>query len=392
MRKSIMCLATLGAMTLHLACGSTSDPVAGEPGAPLPGLTDAQLARFAEGHAMFNKQFTQEEGLGPLLNEARCSSCHDLPTSGGSGVEFVFKATHFDGETCDLLVREGGDNVQQRATELAREHGFFREEYPPSSTGRTKVSGPSLYGLGLVDAIAEETLLALEDPDDADGNGISGRAGRTVDGRVGRFGRKADVATLFEFIEGALRAEMGLTTYLHPVEETINGVPVPPEIDPAPDPEIDERALGALTDYVRFLAPPVRAIPDDPAVRDTMERGESVFREIGCAGCHVPSMETGPNDIAALDRKTIDLYSDFLLHDLGPAFADVCGPGATPSEYRTASLMSLRSRIEYFHDDRAGTLRSAILTHGGEAMAVRDNFARLSASAQLDLIRFLSSL
>ena len=254
------------------------------------------------------------------------------------------------------------------------------------------MSGPSLYGLGLVDAIAEATLLAHEDPHDADGNGISGRAGRTSDGRVGRFGRKADVATLFDFVEGALRTEMGLTTYLRPVEETINGAVIPPEIDPAPDPEIDERTLNALTDYVRFLAPPVRALPDDPAVRDTMARGERLFRDVGCVGCHVPSMTTGPNDVTALDRKTINLYSDFLLHDLGPTFADVCGPGATPSEYRTASLMGLRFRIEYFHDDRSGTLRNAILSHAGEATPVRDNFARLHPAAQIELIRFLSSL
>jgi CxxC motif-containing protein (DUF1111 family) len=103
-------------------------------------------------------------------------------------------------------------------------------------------------------------------------------------------------------------------------------------------------------------------------------------------------MTTGPNEVAALDRKTLNLYSDFLLHDLGPEFADVCGPGATPSEYRTASLMGLRFRIEYLHDDRAGTFRGAILSHGGEATAVRENFARLNSAAQLELIRFLSSL
>ena len=214
-------------------------------------------------------------------------------------------------------------------------------------------------------------------------------ARRLPDGRLGRFGRKGDIATLDEFVDTALRFEMGLTTYLNPEEETLNGTPIPPDTDPAADPEIDARTLALLADYVRFLAPPTRFTT---AAADTVAQGEAIFNEIGCAACHVARMRTGPSENPALHRKTIELYSDMLLHDMGAESAGVCGIAASPTEYRTARLMGLRVRTQYLHDGSGGSIAEAILRHGGEAETARNGFERLNPVGRNFLIRFLGSL
>ena len=377
------------------ACTPQADAVYGEPGAPLAGLDGAELAEFHAGAALFDKVFTPEEGLGPLFNENQCSACHTEPASGGTGgpQEEVVKATRYEGPgVCDALSREGGENIRKQATPLLRAHGVERETIPPSATERGEFTTPPLFGLGVVEAIPDETILAKEDPEDSDADGISGRAGRTADGRLARFSRKAEVATLLEFIESALRFEMGLTTPLKTEEETINGTPVPPETDPAPDPEADQRTLALLTTFVRFLTPPARAVPRSEAHRDSVATGQRLFDELGCTACHTPSMRTGPSKIPALDRKTVNLYSDLLLHAMGPALADVCGFTATPAEIRTELLMGLRHRSVFLHDGRAFDLREAILEHGGEAQRARDAFSRLGWLSQEYVVMFLQSL
>jgi CxxC motif-containing protein (DUF1111 family) len=374
---------------LATACLRDDASPARDPGEPLPGLAAADVQRFTEGHVLFNKSFTADEGLGPLFNQDRCSSCHDLPVVGGTGVEIVSKATRFTPpNVCDFLIEEGGDNVQERSTPALQALGINRELTPPSATGRSIVSPPSLFGLGLVELIPEADIVGLEDVDDTDGDGISGRAPRLPDGRLGRFGRKSDIATLDEFVETALRFEMGLTTYLNPEEETLNGTPVPPHTDPAADPEIDARTLTLLADYVRFLAPPARFT----TAADTVEQGEAIFNDIGCAACHVARMRTARSEHPAFDRKTIELYSDMLLHDMGAESAGVCGIAASPTEYRTARLMGLRFRTQYLHDGSAGSIAEAILRHGGEGESAARGFERLNELGRNYLIRFLGSL
>lgn len=375
------------------ACAGRDDAVSGAPGAPLPGLDDAEAVRFRAGEALFNKVFSPEEGLGPLFNENQCSACHTDPASGGTGERLVLKATRFDASgVCDALSDEGGENIRSRATPLLMAYGVERETIPPSATERGRFTTPFLFGLGLVEAIPEETILAKEDPQDADADGISGRAGRTADGRLGRFSRKAELATLLEFIDTALRFEMGLTTPLKTEEETINGTPVPPETDPAPDPEVDGRTLELMTTFVRFLTPLAPAEGRSEAHADSIARGRELFDQVGCTGCHTPSMRTGPSDTPALDRKTVNLYSDLLLHDMGPDLADVCGFTATPAELRTEMLMGLRYREIFLHDGRALSPMDAILAHGGEAQRVRDAFASLDRLTQEYVLKFLMSL
>ncbi len=187
---------------------------------------------------------------------------------------------------------------------------------------------------------------------------------------------------------------MGLTTALRPGEASAGGagVVLPPDTDPAADPEVDHRVLDLLADYVRFLAPPARGEPRDPDERRLVERGETLFHRMRCSACHTPFMDTGPSGVAALDRRRVHLYSDLLLHDLGPELADVCGRDAAPAELRTAPLMGLGRRDEYLHDGRAFTLREAIGAHGGEATRARALFRALGRLDQEAVLRFLGTL
>lgn len=365
----------------------------GEPGAPLRGLTEAQLDRFTRGGALFDRVFQPAEGLGPLFNENQCSACHTDPASGGTGEQRVVKATRFvPPTTCDYLTGERGQNVRRQATAPLKAHGVEGESVPPEATERGRFTAPFLFGLGLVEAIPEGEILRRADPDDRDGDGISGRAGRTANGALGRFGRKADVATLVDFVSSALRLEMGLTSAMAPTEQGLNGGPLPEGVDPAPDPELALQTVERLADFVRFLAPLAPEPLADDARRDSIARGERLFSQLGCGSCHVPRMTTGRSEISALDRKTVSLYSDLLLHDMGRELADVCGVGAAPAEVRTEMLDGLRYRRAYLHDGRALDLREAILRHGGEAARARQAFARLDFLSQSLLLRFLNSI
>jgi CxxC motif-containing protein (DUF1111 family) len=390
-KRNVFLLFTL----IGLACGAEQEgPLAGaaEPGEPIPGLTEAERGRFLLGKAVFDRLTTPEEGLGPLFNEARCSTCHDVPASGGSGPALVTKVSRFEDGTCNLLVGQGGDNIQRRATPLLVAEGIEREAVPELATAEVSVTGPSLFGLGLVESIPEDSILANADPDDADGDGVSGRAVRTESGELGRFGRKNEIATVLDFNETALRFELGLTTHVNPVEETVNGVPIPPETDPFPEPEIDKRGLGILTDYVRFLAPPAPEVPATAETADSILGGERIFAEIGCATCHVPSFQSGRVGSGALSNREVRLYSDLLLHDMGPELADVCGPSASPAEYRTARLWGLRYRSEFLHNGQAKTVEEAIALHGGEGTGARAGYSRLTDDERAYLLRFLASL
>ncbi|MBW3553251.1 MAG: hypothetical protein KY466_07070 [Gemmatimonadetes bacterium] len=366
---------------------------AGDPGDPLPGLTTVEAERFVEGRALFDRVFSAAEGLGPLFNENQCSACHTDPASGGTGEQLVIKATRFEPPlTCHLLAEEGGENLRRRVTPALASHGFTAEPVPAGATERARFTTPFLFGAGLVEAIPDAAILRNADPDDADADGISGRPGRTVDGRLGRFSRKAEVATLLDFTDSALRFEMGLSTALTPVEPVPPHLADLPDIDPAPEPEVGREEMDLITDFVRFLAPLRPRSPEDPAARATVRRGEGLFHQVGCDRCHTPSFRTGRSDVEALDRKRIEVYSDLLLHDMGEGLASVCGLAATPTELRTQPLAGLGHRRIFLHDGRALNPRDAILAHDGEARGVRDAFAALPRTTQEDLLRFLDTL
>ena len=358
----------------------------------MPGLSDQALARFESGRALFDRVFSVDEGTGPLFNENQCSACHTFPATGGTGEQLVIKATRrLEDGTCDILASEGGENLRRQATPALARLGIERDTLPSATADIATFAVPFLFGLGAADLVPEQALLDAADPDDLDGDGISGRVGRTPDGRVGRFGRKADVATLHDFTHLALFNEMGITTTVHGSERGPNGAPLPDGVDPAPDPELGDDSANLITDFVRMLAPPPRPAPD-PDAAAAIAHGEALFAATGCAACHTPHVTTGPSRLAPLDRVRAPLYSDLLLHDLGPAMASTCAPGATESEYRTAPLLGLGARRSYLHDLRAFSLERAVEWHGGEGESARRAFEALPIADRQALLRFLRSL
>jgi CxxC motif-containing protein (DUF1111 family) len=393
----MVCLAiSLSISLTACAAPSTDDPsaVAAPFGEPLPGLTAEELARFEAGRAQFNRRYEAAEGLGPRFNENACNACHTDPADGGTGETSVTKATRsLDDDVCDPLTEAGGDNLRIRTTGVERDQGA-RVQPPPEATHVSRFTIPFIFGLGIVEAVPDETLRALADPDDADGDGISGRQGRHASGAAARYGRKADVHTLAAFVESAFRLEMGLTTPAFPDEALAGDVPPVGEeaVDPTPEPEVDQATLDAVTDFVRFLAPPARNIPSEPSAAESARLGEELFSGLGCARCHVPSLTAGRSPVGAISGATVGLYSDLLLHDMGPELEGTCAAGATTREYRTEPLMGLRARRTFMHDGRFRRVIDAVLAHDGEAKSARDGFAALDRLTQEAILRFLDTL
>jgi CxxC motif-containing protein (DUF1111 family) len=371
--------------TLPAACGKKQI----KPGDPVDGLNREQRERFRRGRDIFNTVFKPETGLGPLFNSTSCAECHEDPVPGGVGDEVEVHASAFHpGRACDLLASEGGPVIQQHVTPaLKAALGIDSEPFPKGATGRGVRSTNVVFGRGLLDAVPDAVILGFADPNDRNHDGIRGRPNRSPDGRIGRFGRKAFAPTLIEFNADAFVAEMGVTNPAQPSENSVGGEPVPPGVDPVPDPELKQEQLDFANDYVRFLAPPQRADMDKKA-----RQGEKLFSRIGCAGCHIPTLKTGPSPVSALKDKTFYAYSDLLLHDMGPELSDICTGLATPSEFRTEPLIGLRFVKRFMHDGRAKTLEQAIGLHGGEASPSRDRFKKLSSKEQAALVAFLKSL
>ena len=359
-----------------------------KPGDPLAGLSPQELARFKQGAQVFDSAFTPETGLGPVFNSTGCAECHEDPVRGGTGDEVELHASAFHPPVCDPLVEEGGFVIQLKVTPaLKAALGIDSEPFPPSATARAMRTTPVVFGRGLLDLVSDSTILSYADPNDRDGDGISGRVNHFFDGRIGRFGRKALVPTLTEFNDGAFSAEMGVTSPAVLTEESVGGKPIPAGVDPTPEPEINQDALDRANDFVRLLGAPTPLKASAQA-----KHGREVFSSVGCAKCHIPTLRTGDSPVAALRYKQFPAYTDLLLHDMGPELADMCLGEATPSEFRTEPLMGLRVLKRFLHDGRATSLEQAIQLHAGEAAGVRDRFAQLSPGDQAALIAFLKTL
>lgn len=385
MRRATAGLAR-GVALLVVVAGCERPP---KPGEPLKALTAEERARFREGRGVFERVFTPETGLGPLFNAPSCATCHVDPISGGGGEIAEVHATVLAADGfCDPLAAEGGPVFQEQVTPALRDSLGLDVEPIPANAARARRTTPDVFGFGLLDAVPDSTILALEDPDDEDSDGISGRVNRFFDGRIGRFGRKALVPTLGEFNEGAFQIEQGVTTPNVPDEGTVGGRTIPPGVDPLPEPEIDARTVALADAFVRFLAPPAAKRLDRLA-----KRGRRIFSEIGCDLCHVPALKTGDHPAKALANREVAAYTDLLLHDMGAERADVClGLVARPEEFRTEPLMGLRLAKRFLHDGRASTIEEAIRLHGGEGAKSRDAFGALSQEDRAAVLSFLGSL
>ena len=359
-----------------------------QPGDPIKGLSGAERDRFDRGKVVFDSEFTPRTGLGPLFNSTACGECHEDPAKGGRGDEVEVHATAFRGGVCDPLVQEGGPVIQRHTTPALKQAlGIDSEPFPPSATARAIRTSPVIFGRGLLDLVPDSVILSYADPDDRNHDGVRGRPNRAVDGRIGRFGRKAFVPTLAEFNAGAFSAEMGVTTPDQPTEENVGGKPIPPGVDSAADPELPREALDRADDFVRFLAP-----PSPLTLGKDGRRGGVLFRQIGCATCHIPTLRTGDSPVPALSHREFSAYTDLLLHDLGPELADICLGLAAPGDFRTEPLLDLRDAAHFLHDGRATSLEQAIDLHGGEGSGARAAFRVLTPADRAALIKFLKSL
>ena len=415
--------------------------------------------QFKVGNGLFRKLWVSapsstraSDGLGPLYNARGCQNCHlkdgrgHTPDAGGAVSMFLRVSVPAD-PGADMPEIEGwiatapdpvyGGQLQDFATAgLAAEYRLdvrYTEREVPLAGGevaslRVPVYAaadlsqgplapgamlsprvaPQMIGLGLLEAIPAADILAHADPEDADGDGISGRpavvwsreAGAPM---LGRFGHKAGEATVREQSAAAFAGDMGLSTPLHP-DRWGDCTPAQTACRAAPggeNPErggleVDDEALDLVTFYSRNLAVPARRDAVDPQVL----AGKQVFHQAGCPACHVPKFVTHRlPDRPEQSFQLIWPHSDLLLHDMGEGLADHRPEGvATGREWRTAPLWGLgmtrqvSGHTELLHDGRARSVLEAILWHGGEAQAARDRVVALDPPDRAALLRFLESL
>lgn len=398
LRSTVIASILLGT-SMSLAGDLALQPKAGT---PLRGLTSQELELFQAGRALYTTPLTAADGLGPIFNKSNCQSCHSTPVGGWGNIA----VTHFgleDKGSFEFLESLGGPLLQTQTTSVGC------GEFVPGEANVviTRVTNSSM-AFGMIEAIPDAAIAANADPDDADGDGISGRVHwvRPLESpkgplRAGRFGWKAQVATVLTFSADASRNEMGLTNRLIPTENAPNGDPerlanCDPVADPEDAPDGDGyEFIDRVTHFQRYLSPP----PQTPRSGMT---GESLFNAVGCVKCHRAEWTTSgdPALEAAIRGKAIRPYSDFLLHDMG-LLADGFPDGdASGLEMRTPTLWNLRTRDPMLHDGSAagGTfaerVTTAIAHHGpfGEGAASAAAFAALSEVEKSQVIAFLDSL
>ena len=370
-------------------CPFVPNPTQGDPDvcAPQPYATliQADLDRFEDGLREFAEIDGPAEGLGPVFNGASCAECHSVPTVGGSNPrnETRFGRTG-PGGVFDPMPGFGGSLIQERGITVGA-CSVSGEGVPPAATIVGRRQTTALFGLGLVDAIPDERILRYADEGDANGDGISGRP-NLIGGRVGRFGWKSQVVSLHDFAGNAYLNEMGITNPDFPTESSPQGGPV--TCDTVADPEDDGTNVTAFADFMTLLAP----LPTGPKSRD-LRLGRSVFRRLRCQVCHIDRLRTGIHPVKALHHRRARVFSDLLLHDMGPALGDGIEQGqATGTEFRTAPLWGVSQSAPYLHDGRAATLEDAIVAHAGEGQAARDAFLGLTPGERVLLLTYLNAL
>jgi CxxC motif-containing protein (DUF1111 family) len=366
--------APVGGQSLQTVVMKLSSGAADANGAPLP-------------HALFGSTL-QPRSLAAAVPAEPAARVNfgDEPGSYGDGQGFVLQRpayTFVDGD--DRIFA----SAFQSSDPPGRAIAFFSARMPQT-----------IAGLGLLEAIDEETLLQRHDPNDADGDGISGRVALVPTGglpQIGRFGWKADKTSLRQFAASALRGEIGVKTSLMP---TLDCTPSQTACNQQAQnaPTLSDADLALITSYAQMTGAPARR-PDTVNLPQVVA-GEAVFQQLGCGGCHVASMQTGyRHPLAELRGQTIRAYTDLLLHDLGEGLADkLLVSGSVNREWRTPPLWGIGMRQavnghgRLLHDGRARDLPEAILWHGGEAQASREAFRLLPAASRNALVAFLESL
>jgi CxxC motif-containing protein (DUF1111 family) len=365
------------------------------PGEALPGVTPAEFEEFRLGLDDFLEVETAEEGLGPAFNATSCAACHNVPAIGGAGTIAEIRAGRRAANGRFQTLDATGETLFHLFS--IPTHGCQAIVPPEADVFARRVPIP-LFGAGLVEAIPDDIIEALEDPSDRDRDGVSGRAARIVDAatgerRIGRFGWKGQHATLLAFSADAYRNEMGITNDIFSAEvaygvtaERMRACDRIGDPEDIRDPRTRRRGIDNFTSFMRFLGPVTRE-----GSSEVTRVGEQVFAAIGCAACHRPAMTTGPNSNPLFDRKPVPLFSDLLLHDVATGDGIVQGP-ADADEIRTPALWGLRLRRPLLHDGSAATPEEAVRRHGGEAELARRGFEQLPDADRASLLAFLRSL
>jgi CxxC motif-containing protein (DUF1111 family) len=412
---------------------------------PAPNLSGEWLTLHLEGDRAFDAVFVTppapvNPGLGPLFNNMSCTGCHikdgrGMPQAGQLLVRVSSPQEHSNDNQSEsepvlwehyhpeAVVSLGdaasvpgiGTQIQEQAVygyapeaqvkivwqeqagtyadgttytlrspilEIMRPQG---QPLPEGVLTSARIPSP-VFGVGLLEAVPQQAILELADPDDRDQDGVSGRPNYVWNvveqaEELGRFGWKANNPTLLQQTASAYVNDMGVTNPLFP--------------EPDGSSEIDAEILRAATIYVQTLAVPARTMLNDPLV----QRGEQLFAAANCVSCHVNTLRTTNHEIAALANQDIHPYTDLLLHDMGAELADHRPDfQATGTEWRTPPLwgIGLTQTVlpysGYLHDGRARSLEEAILWHGGEAETAKEQFRTMSEGDRAALVRFLKSL
>lgn len=394
-----------------------------------PNARPLRAENVAAGKELFEHKFvandpmTGGDGLGPVFNAASCVDCHNQGGSGGGGANeknvTVYGVPATPERTASKFPLIGV--IHQKAVKpefqellsmaspglpsapsIPLEKLVDRSASIPAGVTVTQRNTPALFGDGLLDAIPEETLHAEQRRNStlarvvglsrAKDSKIRGRVARLPDGRIGRFGWKAEFASLSDFVRAACANELGLSNPTRP-----QATPLGRRSYVAKGTDLTEEQCDLMTDYLRDLPAPRQVVPSDPVAKAHVEKGETLFREIGCADCHVPDL--GPIK---------GFYSNLLLHDLGADLSSATGyygapppppaggskgtPEAVASEWKTPPLWGVADSGPYLHDGRAETLDVAIQLHGGEASDVTKRYENLSEKDQDALVAFLKTL
>jgi CxxC motif-containing protein (DUF1111 family) len=407
-------------------------------GSRIAGLSASQKAFFAASRDEFEEEEDVEEGLGPSFNLDSCVGCHSQPASGGSSpavnpqpaaaerlgafnwipsfikLEGPVREARYkfnddgtpDGGVHSLFTIAGRDDApagcsaiqEDFQAQLARNNVVFRIPTP-------------VFGAGLIEMIADRTIVAngLSSAAAKASFGISGRANRNGnDGTIARFGWKAQNKSLLLFSGEAYSVEMGISNDLFPDErdtywgcQTVASPNTVTDTDALTGAEVPS-AIEKFGFFMRFLAPPAPFVAATSAENASIAAGRQAFNSAGCALCHTPSLQTGNSTVDALANKPVRLFSDLLIHKMGPQLADQVSQGAAQGdEFRSAPLWGLGQRIFFLHDGRTADLIEAIRAHRSvgngtfgpsEANTSVDTFDALSETSKQNLLNFLRSL
>lgn len=361
-------------------------------GNALTGLDALNVQAFIEGRTEFEAVETPEGGLGPIFNGTSCVACHAAGATGGASNITVTRFGRLSNGKFDSLEHLGGSLLQRFAIDPA-----VREHIPAEANVIAQRLATPLFGAGLIEALSDDDILLNAQRRQPDG--VQGRVSMVLDvasgkNRVGRFGWKAQQASLLAFSGDAYVNEMGVTNRLFPVENAPNGnqallakFDLVPDVEDKVDPLTGKGDIDHAADFMRFLAPP-------PPVRlsSSATVGGRLFEQMRCTACHVAVMTTGANPIAALSHQPVPLFSDLLLHNMGSLGDGIEQGTAKGSEMRTAPLWGLRVRKDFLHDGRAKTVADAIRAHEGEGAPSRDRFKALQPAEVRQVLDYLNAI